>query len=282
MARTRQPRRAIPRPEAALLHRDVGAPGLLPDARHPLPLRDRHRARRPGLHQRRRRRDLRHLHGVRLLHALHRRHDRRPHPGLPAQRAASAACCWRPATSASASARCPRSTPAWRCSAWATACSSRTSRRWSATSTRRATRGATPASTSSTWASTSAPSVSALLAAPLRNLWSFNTAFAAAGVGMLVGVVILVLNWKRLEGADRKPEVKAGDFGLKQMFLTILAPAVGFGVIGYFVGPEAAVRHGHHRADHLRLPGRHAAGGRLLRARWCGAPTPRRSRAWPR
>ncbi|MBK8166718.1 MAG: peptide MFS transporter [bacterium] len=78
--------------------------------------------------------------------------------------------------------------------------------------------------------------VSALLAAPLRNLWSFNTAFAAAGVGMLIGVVILVLNWKRLDGADRKPVAKAGDFGLKQMFLTILAPAVAFGVIGYFVG----------------------------------------------
>jgi dipeptide/tripeptide permease len=81
-------------------------------------------------------------------------------------------------------------------------------------------------------------SISALLAAPLRNLWSFNTAFAAAGVGMLVGVVILLLNWKRLEAADRRPANKAGDFGLKQMFLTILAPAVGFGVIGYFVGQK--------------------------------------------
>lgn len=80
--------------------------------------------------------------------------------------------------------------------------------------------------------------VSALLAAPLRNMWSFNTAFAAAGVGMLVGVSILVLNWKRLEAADRKPEVKDGDFGLKQMFLTILAPALGFGVIGYFAGKQ--------------------------------------------
>ena len=79
-------------------------------------------------------------------------------------------------------------------------------------------------------------SVSALLAAPLRNLWSFNTAFAAAGVGMLVGVVILIVNWKRLDGADRPPVAKAGDFGLRQMFLTILAPAVVFGVLGYFVG----------------------------------------------
>jgi dipeptide/tripeptide permease len=79
-------------------------------------------------------------------------------------------------------------------------------------------------------------SVSALLAAPLRNLWSFNTAFAAAGVGMLVGVAILLVNWKRLDGADRQPVAKAGDFGLKQMFLTILAPAVVFGVLGYFLG----------------------------------------------
>ncbi|MBM4130457.1 peptide MFS transporter [bacterium] len=77
---------------------------------------------------------------------------------------------------------------------------------------------------------------SALLAAPLRNLWNFNTAFAAAGVGMLVGVVILVLNWRRLDGADRPPVAKAGDFGLGQMFLTILAPAIVFGVIFYFVG----------------------------------------------
>ena len=83
-------------------------------------------------------------------------------------------------------------------------------------------------------------SVSALLAAPLRNLWSFNTAFTAAGVGMLVGVAILTLNWKRLDGADRRPETKPGDFGLKQMFLTILAPAVVFGVLGYFLGRKLA------------------------------------------
>ena len=80
--------------------------------------------------------------------------------------------------------------------------------------------------------------ISALLAAPLRNLWSFNMAFAAAGVGMLVGVVILLFNWKGLEEADRKPETAPGDFGLRQVFLTILLPAGGFGVLGYFVGQQ--------------------------------------------
>jgi len=78
--------------------------------------------------------------------------------------------------------------------------------------------------------------ISALLAAPLRNMWSFNMAFSAAGVGMLVGVIILLINWKGLAEADRKPTTGADDFGLKQVFLTILVPAFGFGVIGYFAG----------------------------------------------
>lgn len=78
--------------------------------------------------------------------------------------------------------------------------------------------------------------LSALLAAPLRNLWSFNLAFTAAGVGMLIGVVVLVASWKRLEGADRQPQTADGDFGLKQLFVTILLPAGVFGVLGYFVG----------------------------------------------
>ena len=80
--------------------------------------------------------------------------------------------------------------------------------------------------------------ISALLAAPLRNLWSFNMAFAAAGVGMLVGVVILLINWKGLAEADRKPTTAPGDFGLRQVFLTILLPAGAFGVIGYFTGQK--------------------------------------------
>ena len=80
--------------------------------------------------------------------------------------------------------------------------------------------------------------ISALLAAPLRNLWSFNMAFSAAGVGMLVGVVVLLLNWKRLARADRKPEVGPDDFGLTQVFLTILLPAALFGVGGYFLGKQ--------------------------------------------
>lgn len=81
-------------------------------------------------------------------------------------------------------------------------------------------------------------SVSALLAAPLRNLWSFNTAFTAAGVGLVVGTGILVLNWKKLGVADIQSEAHADDFGMKQILTIILLPAAAFGAIGYFVGTK--------------------------------------------
>ncbi|MFH2051696.1 MAG: peptide MFS transporter [bacterium] len=81
-------------------------------------------------------------------------------------------------------------------------------------------------------------SLSALLSAPLRNLWSFNLAFTAAGVGLLIGVVILSINWKRLEKADRPSERSAEDISFKQVVMTILVPAFAFGVIGYFVGQQ--------------------------------------------
>ena len=80
--------------------------------------------------------------------------------------------------------------------------------------------------------------LSALLAAPLRNLWSFNMAFAAAGVGMLVGVVVLVINWRALANADSPPETAEGDFGLKQVMAIILAPAIAVAIVAYFVGQQ--------------------------------------------
>ncbi len=79
-------------------------------------------------------------------------------------------------------------------------------------------------------------SVSALLAAPLRNLWSFNLAFAAAGVGLVVGTGILLLNWKRLAVADVRSEPSADDVSMMQIVTTILLPAALFGVAGYFIG----------------------------------------------
>jgi dipeptide/tripeptide permease len=80
-------------------------------------------------------------------------------------------------------------------------------------------------------------SASALLAAPLRNLWSFNLAFTAAGVGLLVSVVILTWQWKGLAKADPpRTAPSPDDVSMKQIMMTILLPAAAFGAIGYFVG----------------------------------------------
>jgi len=80
--------------------------------------------------------------------------------------------------------------------------------------------------------------ISALLAAPLRNLWSFNAAFIAAGVGLVIGTGVLVFNWKKLAVADIRSEANEDDFGMKQVVTTILLPAAVFGVVGYFIGQK--------------------------------------------
>ena len=79
---------------------------------------------------------------------------------------------------------------------------------------------------------------SALLSAPLRNLWSFNMAFIAAGVGLLIGTAVLLVNWKNLAKADRQTEKSDDDISFKQVMLTIIVPAAGFGAIGYLVGSQ--------------------------------------------
>lgn len=78
--------------------------------------------------------------------------------------------------------------------------------------------------------------LSALLSAPLRNMFSFNIAFVGAGVGLLIGVTILMVNWKMLGKADRPPERDPRDVGFGTILLTILLPAIVFGVAGYYIG----------------------------------------------
>ncbi len=68
----------------AVLHRNVGAARVLHNARRPAALHHGHRARRPRPAGGRGQRDLRSLPGLRLLHAVHRRHGGGSFPGLPA------------------------------------------------------------------------------------------------------------------------------------------------------------------------------------------------------
>ena len=77
--------------------------------------------------------------------------------------------------------------------------------------------------------------VANLLAASVRNEFGWLWTFRVAGIGILVGLVIMLMNWKTLDKADRKPERVAGDTGFGAIALKILLPAFTVGVLAYFM-----------------------------------------------
>jgi len=77
--------------------------------------------------------------------------------------------------------------------------------------------------------------VANFLAAIMRNTWAWYAVFVAAGVGMVISVVILLWSWKTLEKADVEPGNKPGDTPFSEILQKILGPALLFGVIGWAV-----------------------------------------------
>ncbi len=77
--------------------------------------------------------------------------------------------------------------------------------------------------------------VATLLAASVRNELGWLWTFRVAGVGLLVGLVILVAQWKVLESADRTPERNPDDTSFTDIAVKILLPAFGVGILGYIL-----------------------------------------------
>ncbi|MBI5851667.1 MAG: peptide MFS transporter [Planctomycetes bacterium] len=77
--------------------------------------------------------------------------------------------------------------------------------------------------------------VANLVAAPIRNQISWSWTFWAASIGICIGVVILLANWKVLERADRRPERTPDDTPASEIFGRILVPAAVLGISGYFL-----------------------------------------------
>ena len=71
-----------------------------------------------------------------------------------------------------------------------------------------------------------------------RNSWGWSAAFISAGIGLLLGVVILMFNWRKLATADRRPERHASDISISQIFGKILLPAFAVGLIGWYVASK--------------------------------------------
>ena len=77
--------------------------------------------------------------------------------------------------------------------------------------------------------------VANLLAAAVRNEWGWLLTFRIAGCGLIVSMIILASQWKKLEVADRQPKPEPGDAGLGAVVTKILLPAAAAGAAGYFL-----------------------------------------------
>ena len=71
------------------------------------------------------------------------------------------------------------------------------------------------------------------LVAYMRNAFWWEMVFVAAGIGMLLSVLILGASWRVLERADRVPGTNPEDTPFREIMLRILAPAFAVGVAGW-------------------------------------------------
>lgn len=73
------------------------------------------------------------------------------------------------------------------------------------------------------------------VAAYLRNIYGWGWAFAAAGVGLIIGLIILAMNIKSVKVGDIKKPVQAEDMSLAQILGFVFVPALIAAAIGWFV-----------------------------------------------
>jgi POT family proton-dependent oligopeptide transporter len=76
--------------------------------------------------------------------------------------------------------------------------------------------------------------------AALYNMLGWGAAFIAAGIGMFIGIVIFMIGTKHFKHVDVIKPATGNDMPLLKIFGVILLPAIGFGLIGFFL-PEPLV-----------------------------------------
>ena len=73
------------------------------------------------------------------------------------------------------------------------------------------------------------------VAAYLRNTYGWGYAFAAAGVGLIVGLIILLSSLKHVKEGDIKKPVQAEDMPMSKIFSYVFLPALIAAFIGWFI-----------------------------------------------
>jgi POT family proton-dependent oligopeptide transporter len=74
-----------------------------------------------------------------------------------------------------------------------------------------------------------------ILAAFMRNKYSWSAAFATAGIGMLVGLVVFSFGLKHIKHADVMKPVEKGDASMTTVFGGVFLPAIVAGVLGWIL-----------------------------------------------
>lgn len=71
--------------------------------------------------------------------------------------------------------------------------------------------------------------------AALYTMIGWGAAFAAAGVGMFIGVITFIAGTRHYKAYDVRKPLKPGDMPLWQIFALVLLPSILFGAIGWFI-----------------------------------------------
>jgi proton-dependent oligopeptide transporter, POT family len=71
--------------------------------------------------------------------------------------------------------------------------------------------------------------------AALYSLMGWGAAFAAAGVGMLIGVIVFIIGTKHYAAYDVRKPMEKGDLSLGKIMLLVILPSIVFGIIGWFM-----------------------------------------------
>lgn len=73
------------------------------------------------------------------------------------------------------------------------------------------------------------------VAAYLRNKYGWGYAFAAAGVGLVIGLIVLAMNLSKVREGDVKKAVQREDMPTSKIFGVVFLPAIIAAIIGWFL-----------------------------------------------
>ena len=73
------------------------------------------------------------------------------------------------------------------------------------------------------------------VAAYLRNAYGWGYAFAAAGIGLIIGMIVLAINLKHVKEGDVKKPAQAEDMPLSKIASYVFLPAIISAIIGWML-----------------------------------------------